>query len=174
MKQSYPEYWPQYFTATIHECKPLFSKKEHTDIIVHCLQFLVTQKKIRLYGFVIMNNHVHIIWQPLFGFTPSAIQASFTKHTAKQFKAALQKNDKGTLATYKVNKYDRTYQFWKRGPLSIELRTPAVFSQKLEYIHNNPVVAGLCSKAEDYYYSSARFYQDGTDAFKMLTHSSGN
>jgi len=121
-----------------------------------------------------MNNHVHIIWQPLFGFTPSAIQTSFMKHTSKQFKAALQKNDTITLATYKVNKYDRTYQFWKREPLSIELRTPAVFNQKLEYIHNNPVVAGLCSKAEDYYYSSAHFYQDGTDVFKMLTHSSGN
>ena len=174
MNQSYPEYWPQYFTATIHEWKPLLLKDEHKDIIANCLKFLVDQKKITLYGFVIMSNHVHIIWQPLVGFTPSTVQTSFMKHTAKQFKAALQKNDKSTLAAYKANKYDRTYQFWKREPLSIELRTPVVFSQKLEYIHNNPVVAGLCSNAEEYHFSSARFYHDGTDGFKMLVHSSGN
>ena len=174
MKSSYPEYWLQYFTATIHEWKHLLSKDEHKNIIIESLQFLVAQKRITLYGFVLMSNHVHIIWQPLFGFTPSSIQASFMKYTSKQLKALLEKNDKETLATYKVNKYDRMYQIWKREPLSVELRTPAVFDQKLEYIHLNPVVAALCVYPEKYYYSSAKFYHDGSDVFNMLTHYSGN
>jgi len=70
-------------------------------------------------------------------------------------------------------KKGQKYQIWKRRPLSIELRTPAVFDQKLEYIHYNPVKAGLCINPEDYYYSSARFYHDGTDDFGILTHYSG-
>ena len=69
-----------------------------------------------------------------------------------------------------MNKYDREYQIWKREPLSIELFTEAVFMQKLEYIHYNPVEAGLCVYPEKYYYSSARFYYDETDSFGMLTH----
>jgi REP element-mobilizing transposase RayT len=174
MKITYPEYWPQFFTATIHEWKHLFLKEAHKNIIIESLQFLVTQKRITLYGFVVMSNHVHIIWQPLFGFSPSTIQASFMKHTAKQLKASLEKNDTEKLAMYKVNKYDRTYQVWKREPLSVELRTPAVFNQKLEYMHNNPVAAGLSNTAESYYYSSARFYHDGIDAFGMLSHYSEN
>jgi hypothetical protein len=44
------------------------------------------------------------------------------------------------------------------------------FNQKLDYIHYNPVKAGLCKLPEDYYYSSAKFYFDGVDAFEMLTH----
>ena len=75
---------------------------------------------------------------------------------------------------FKVNKYDREYQIWKREPLSIELFTPAVFYQKLEYIHYNPVKAGLSTNPEDYYYSSAKYYYDGVDCFGMLTHFSGN
>jgi hypothetical protein len=49
-----------------------------------------------------------------------------------------------------------------------------VFDQKLEYIHYNPVKAGLCIYPEEYHYSSAKFYHTGIDDFKMLTHYSGN
>jgi hypothetical protein len=95
------------------------------------------------------------------------------KYTAQQLKRSLIKNDMQALANFKVTKYDREYQIWKREPLSIELISGDLFKQKLEYIHYNPVKAGLCENPEDYY-SSARFYHDGLDAFKMLTHFTGN
>ncbi len=174
MNQSYPEYWPQYFTATIYEWKHLLADNHHKDIIIDSLRFLVTNKRIELNAFIIMANHFHAIWQPLFGYTPSDIQASFMKHTTQQLKQSMEKNNQEFLVSFLVNKEDRKYQIWKRRPLSIELRTPAVFDQKLEYIHYNPVTAGLCISPEDYYYSSARFYYDGIDNFGILTHYSGN
>jgi hypothetical protein len=96
------------------------------------------------------------------------------KYTAQQLKRSLIENNMEALASFKVNKYDREYQFWKRDSLGFELISPAVFEQKLNYIHYNPVKAGLCINPEDYYYSSARFYNDGIDNFGMLTHYSGN
>lgn len=78
------------------------------------------------------------------------------------------------LENFKVNKYDRAYQIWKRESLSIELFTEAVFIQKMEYIHDNLVRAGLCKYPEEYYYSPAKFYYSGVDDFGMLTHYSGN
>ena len=51
---------------------------------------------------------------------------------------------------FKVNKYDREFQIWKREPLSIELLNETMFKQKLAYIHYNPVKAGLCALPEDY------------------------
>ena len=95
-------------------------------------------------------------------------------HTAKQFKRSLANKDAAALEPYKVNKYDRMYQFWKRESLSIKLRTHAVYMQKLEYIHYNPVKAGLCIHPEDYYYSSATFYLNGVDDFGMLRHYLGD
>lgn len=96
------------------------------------------------------------------------------KYTAQQLKRSLSKNNINALASFKVNKYDREYQFWKREPLGIELISPAVLEQKIDYIHYNPVIAGLCINPEDYYFSSARFYHDGTNDFGILTHYSGN
>jgi putative transposase len=108
------------------------------------------------------------------GYTPSAIQASFMKYTAQQLKRSLMETDKDFLETFKVNKYDRDYQMWKRKPLSVDLLTKELFFQKLEYIHYNPVTAGLCNLPEEYHYSSAKFYLDGSDSFGMLTHFTGN
>ena len=174
MENTFPIYSPQFFTATIHEWQHLLADNNHKDIIIDSLKFLVTDKRIELNAFVIMSNHIHLIWQPLFGHSPSSIQASFMKYTAQQLKRSLIKNNKNALADFKVNKYDREYQLWKREPLSIELISQDLFNQKLEYIHYNPVSAGLCEKPEDYYYSSAKFYYDGTNSFEMLTHFSGN
>lgn len=174
MKTMYPEYWPRFYTATIYKWQRLLADDKHKDIIIDSLKFLVAEKRIELNAFVIMSNHIHLIWQPMFGLSPSDIQASFMKYTAQQLKRSLTKNNIGALTMYKVNKYDREYQFWKREPLHIELISPVVFNQKLDYIHYNPVVAGLCINPEDYYYSSARFYYDGTDKFRMLSHYSGN
>ena len=147
---------------------------QHKDIIVDSLKFLVADKRIILNAFAIMSNHIHLIWQPTFAFTLSDIQASLLKHTAKELKRSLADKDASALETYRVNKHNRTYQFWKRESLSIELRTHAVFIQKLEYIHYNPVKAGLCINPEDYYYSSAKFYCTGIDDFGMLTHYLGD
>ena len=174
MKQSYPEYWPQYFTATIYEWKHLLANDSNKDIIVDSLGFLVKNKRILLSAFVIMSNHFHAIWQPLCGFTPSGIQASFMKYIAQQLLRSMEKADQEFLECFLVNKEDRKYQIWKRRPLAIELRTPAVFDQKLEYIHDNPVRAGLCINPEDYYYSSARFYYSGIDNFGILSSNQGN
>jgi putative transposase len=96
------------------------------------------------------------------------------KFTAQQLKRSLIKNDLEALSIFKVNKYDRDYQIWRREPLSIELISEDLFKQKLEYIHYNPVKAGLSEVPEDYYFASAKFYEDGIDRFGMLKHYSGN
>ena len=133
MKPTYPQYWPQFYTATIQQWKHLLSVNEYKDIIITTLRFMVGEKRIILFGFVIMSNHIHLIWQSLHGHSPSSVQSSFMKNTARQMKALLMKNEERALLDYKVDKYDRKYQIWKREPLSVELRTATVFDQKLSY-----------------------------------------
>ena len=174
MEAKYPQYWPQFYTATVQDWKPLFSTVVFKQMIVESLQFLVAEKRIVLNAFVIMSNHIHLIWQPLSNETLTSIQSSFMKYTARGFKKELESTDKLLLESYQVKKGDRKYQFWKRDSLSIELRTASVFAQKLEYIHYNPVWAGLCKYPEEYYFSSARFYHVGNDEFKMLAYYSRN
>lgn len=85
----YPIIWPQFFTATILNWEPILMDDEYKDIIIECLQFLVKEKRINLFGFVIMSNHIHLIWQPLKGFSLSQIQNSFLTFTANKLKSRL-------------------------------------------------------------------------------------
>ena len=174
MNPEYSVHAAQYVTATIHEWQSVLADDSQKNIIIGSLQYLVDDKRIELNAFVIMSNHIHLIWQVLTGFTPSGVQASFMKYTAQQIKRLLMKNDLDKLSAFKVNKYDRQYQIWKREPLSVELLNQSMFKQKLEYIHYNPVKARLCAVPEEYYYSSAKFYDDGTNSFGMLKYHSGN
>ena len=95
-------------------------------------------------------------------------------YTAKAIKLKLALENPDLLEQLRVNKYDRKYLIGKREPLSIELFTEKAFLQNLEYIHQNPVAAGLVNFAEEYKYSSAKFYLEGRDEFNMITHYSGN
>ena len=70
-------------------------------------------------------------------------------------------------------KKDRVFHFWKRRPLAIELFAKVVFEQKLNYIHENPVKAGLVKNAIDYRFSSAKFHETGIDEFKILSNYEG-
>ena len=168
--EQYPAYWPQFYTATILTWKPLLKPDKYKEIIINSLQYLTANKQITLYAFVIMNNHIHLIWQVLSGNTPEKVQQSFMKYTAQQIKFDLVEHHPRVLEQFRVNAKDRTCQFWERNSLGIELRTTKVFMQKLEYIHWNPVKAGFCSLPEEFYFSSARYYWTGVDDFNMLTH----
>ncbi len=141
------------------------------DIIVHSLQFLVNDKRITVYGFIIMPNHIHLIWQIQDGHEKAKVQQSFLKFTGQQMKFMLAKTDIKELAKYKVRASDREYQFWERNPLSIDLWSRPVFLQKLNYMHNNPTQSywKLCQYPEEYKYSSARFYEKGVDEFGFLS-----
>ena len=162
--------YPQFFTATNLEWKPLLKPDKYKDIITSSMDFLVRDKRVTIYGFVIMDNHMHIIWQMQPGIKRDAVQRDFLKFTAQKIKKDLLRFHKKELLQFKVNAEDRRFQFWERNPLSVDLWSREVFIQKLNYMHVNSVRAGLCKSAEEYKYSSANFYETGIDNWGFLTH----
>lgn len=58
----------------------------------------------------------------------------------------------------KRNSQNLNFQLWQQDNHPIELSDYKILHQKLDYIHYNPVVAGIVEKPEDYLYSSARDY----------------
>ncbi len=165
-------YHPQFFTATILEWREILVHNKYKDIIVESLRFLVNQKRVKVYAFVIMPNHLHLIWQIREGHKRQDVQRDFLRFTAQQIRFNMQIHHPQLLEQYEVNAKDRRYQFWERNALTIDLLTEAVSLQKLNYIHNNPLQEKwkLCLLPEDYHYSSARFYLTGVDDWGFLTH----
>jgi len=58
------------------------------------------------------------------------------------------------------NSKNQIYQFWQQENHPIEIYSNKFIDQKLAYIHDNPVKAGLVDNAWEYRYSSARDYMN--------------
>jgi len=102
-----------------------------------------------------------------------AVQRDFLKYTAQQILKIL-RNEKSQLQReLLIHAKDRKFQIWERNSLSIPLWSDKVMLQKLEYIHYNPVKAGMCLYPEDYQYSSAAFYHKGERRWDFLSHFDG-
>ena len=168
--KNFSDTYPEFLTITILEWKKLLKPAKYKEILVNSFSYLAKENRAKFFSFCIMDNHIHLIWQSCGGYTSRENQHSFTKFTAQQIKFDLIEHHPRVLEHFKVNSKDRIYQFWERNPLPIILYTESVFIQKMNYIHENPVKAGLCLKAEDYEYSSASFYYNGQTRFEFLTH----
>src|SRR6185369_13399740 len=99
------------------------------------MRFIVVDQRVIIYGFVIMTNHIHLIWQMNAGVTRSYLQRDFLKFTAQKIQRDLKKNHTQLLCHFFVNAKDRKYQFWERNPLSVEIWSENVLKQKLKYLH---------------------------------------
>jgi len=160
---------PQFYTATILDWKKLLKPEKYKMILIESLQYLVKEERVILYGYVIMDNHIHLIWNPTKLYSLKHTQLSFMKFTAQRIKRDLEINHPNVLAKFLVQLKDRDYQFWQRNPLCVNLYDNDIIIEKLNYIHNNPVKAGLSKEDIDYRFSSAKFYKDLGDEFEFLT-----
>ena len=161
----------QFVTITNLNWLPVLEKEAHKEIIAEAIKHRVEKKEVSVYAFVIMPNHLHIIWQLHDGVIKTDFQRDFLKFTARSILNFMKMNDDPMLNQLLVNDADRKYQVWERNSLSIDLYTEKVFIQKLEYIHNNPLQHKwqLALLPGDYKWSSAAFYQKGTHEFDFLT-----
>ena len=57
------QHYIQFFTATNLWWRRLLQPDKYKQIIIDSLKFLVENERVKVYGFVIMPNHLHIIWK---------------------------------------------------------------------------------------------------------------
>lgn len=145
----------------------VFTRREYKELLIDSLAYCQKEKGLRLFCYIIMSNHLHLIGKAQQGFELSGIIRDFKKFTSKQIFKAIEENQKESrkewmLSIFKrageYNSNNKYFQFWQQDSHPIELYTNAVIDQKLDYIHNNPVEYGYVINPEDYLFSSARNY----------------
>jgi putative transposase len=90
-----------FFTATILSWKKLLAPDKYKEIIINSLRFLVQEKRILVYGFVLMPNHIHILWKMQEPHLRENVQRDFLKFTAQQIKIDLKKNHFTPLSVFR-------------------------------------------------------------------------
>ena len=162
-----------FWTDTIYRWKNLIKPEKYKALIISELRQLVEKKYIRIYGFVIMPNHIHVIWEMLKMNGREKPYASFNKATAHLIVKDLKLNHPNVLTHFKVSDNERSYRIWQRDALGVLMDSRNKLEQKLDYLHENPLQEKwqLVQSPEEYRWSSARFYEDGVDGlFGFLTH----
>ena len=170
---AYSKEYAEFITVTCLEWKPLPEDDRCKDIIAGSMAFLKRENRAIIYAFAIMQNHLHMIWQIQGDHKREDVQRDFLKFTSHQMLKLLRDENSVLLDELIVNAKDRKRQVWERNSLGIALWSGWAIWQKLNYIHNNPVKAGLCKYPEDYKYSSAAFYRKGDGRWNFLVHVDG-
>jgi len=156
-----------YMTCTVVSWVDVFTRKKYCDTILESLSFCQEHKGLNLHAYVIMSHHIHIIVSAKEGRALSHIIRDFKKHTSKSILKQIAEDSGESRQEWmmrifkyhaKYNQNNTTYQFWQRGNHPIELISPKWILQKLNYIHNNPVKAGIVHQPEHYVFSSASNY----------------
>jgi REP element-mobilizing transposase RayT len=154
-----------FLTFTVVDWVDIFTRKIYRDVITDSFTYCRQQKGLLVFGYVIMSNHVHCILQAR-NENLSVIIRDFKRHTATTFRKLLHEPTESRrdwmLKRFEFaarsNGRNNDFKFWQRDNHAMEIVSDKFFNQKLNYIHLNPVRAGLVEKCEDWLYSSARNY----------------
>ncbi len=147
----------RFVTFSCQHRLPLFTNQNLAALMRERLFFYQTEGTLRIYAWVIMPEHVHILCCPSKGSTLEAILRSMKMSVAKTALNHWQKLNAPILT--KLADATGNSRFWlKGGGFDRNVRTDDEFSREFNYIHHNPVTRGLAKTPTDYAWSSARFW----------------
>ena len=118
-------------------------------------------KRYTLHAWCVMPNHVHILFQPLEGWTMSRIVASWKSFTGRRISAWRKVNSPDGLHLDSARRDSsggpkgEPNRVWHREYFDRYIRDAAHYANVVNYIHENPVNAGLVGRAEHWPHSSA-------------------
>ncbi|HXY32838.1 MAG TPA: transposase [Planctomycetaceae bacterium] len=152
--------YPYLLTNTIVGWLPVFNRAEAVNIIYDSWRHCQRERGLLILGYVILENHLHLIASA--PELPTVIQ-NFKSFTARSLVDLLERRSATMLLrqlrAHKLrHKTDSAYQVWQEGHHPEQIRTEEMMWQKLEYIHNNPVARGYVDDPLHWRYSSARNY----------------
>ena len=157
---------PHFLTFTIVGWIDVFTRDLYKDIFVNSLQFCIKYKGLNLHAWVVMTNHVHLIVSMKTG-NISDFARDIKKFTCVRIIDAMVNNKKESRKDWmenmfdysgKMNKDNDNYQLWKKYYHPIELGTHKRMQIALNYLHQNPVKAGIVWEPWHYKYSSGIDY----------------
>ena len=161
-----------FVTFTVVEWIRAFDDETSAQIFLDSIRYCQKHKGLEVYAWVIMPNHAHLVIGRNKEPSLSEIIRDLKGFTSRQVKKEL-KNDQESLL-YQImmqtgidNSRNKYFQFWQQHNHPIQLDSDYLFNQKVEYIHNNPVVANLATTPAEWKWSSAIDYDGGKGLLEL-------
>jgi putative transposase len=157
-----------FLTFTVCGWIDLFTRQVYRDIVIESFKYAQKQEQLLLNAYVIMSNHVHLIARAndKQKKTLSDIIRDFKKYTHHEMMPIIE-SDIESRRQWMVHQFkyygknnpnNEIKQIWVNNSHPEECYSDEFTNSKLQYIHENPVRAGIVKNPEDYIYSSASNY----------------
>jgi len=157
-----------FMTFTIVGWIDLFSSTLYRDILIKNMEYCRKNKSLKIGAYVIMTNHVHVIWQSTKGKLSDTLR-DFKSFSTKEFVETIMNESESRrdwllhMFRFYANRTNQNKEFkiWTGDNHPEEIFSEDFLKSKLNYIHENPVRARWVENPEDYLYSSASNYYKG-------------
>ena len=155
-----------FVTASTYRRARLFDSDRFRTQFVQTLADLRQQQDFRLFGWVLMPEHFHLLLWPSEQTDPSRIVQSLKERTAKFALSHLRQNVDHPwcarmlemLSLPETVHRPSTHRAWQRRFYDLNVWSEKKRLEKLDYMHANPVKRGLVSSPDQWPWSSFRFY----------------
>ena len=151
---------PYFITCTVLEWIDIFTKPEYFKIITDSLTYCRKNKGLKVYEYVIMTNHLHMIAGTPEADTMSHVLSDFKKHTTREIYRQLEKDNRRYILNILNNSYHKkkgyANQIWQRENYPEMIHSDQFLLTKVKYMYMNPVLKGYVVQPEHWQYSSAR------------------
>ena len=139
-----------YLTFTVKNWHYIFDKHNRFAILADSIKYCQKHKDLKLYAYIFMLNHIHLIAS-----SPDTIAfvRDFKKFTSKEIRENIIATEPNVLSLFDNEK--GTYEFWAKTNMPKFIETEEYLAQKINYIHENPVRKQYVQRPEDWEWSSA-------------------
>ncbi len=160
-----------FVTFSCYHHRELLITDESRELVESALERVRRSYRLYIYGYVVMPDHVHLLLsepqtqdnpnsgtlKPGFGLSGST---GWLNNPQEYPLADALKSLKQGVARRLI---ENAGHFWQKRYHDFNVRNRPQFVQKLRYIHDNPVKAGLCKRPEDWPWSSFLHYATGVE-----------
>lgn len=153
-----------FLTFTVVDWIDVFTRPEYKQVIVDSLNYCIKQKGLECYGWVLMTNHIHLVVRAVAPARLSDIIRDYKKYTSKKIVELIQATPE-SRREWLLHKFAywaastgraESYKMWTDDNHAIYLDNTNLFTQKLNYMHDNPVRQLIVANPEDYLYSTVQ------------------
>ena len=147
-----------FFTSVAHDRLPIFQTNKLKQIACDAFDEARRSADLLIFAYVILADHYHIIAGG--NREPSDALRYLNGISAKRVLDHLKENAPTSLEKLKMFEKKRGYKHsvWEHHPDTFLVTSESTLLQKVHYIHQNPVKAGLVNDPDDYLYSSSRIW----------------
>ncbi len=138
-----------FVTCTVKNWYYIFDRCNRWNILLDSLKFCQQHKNLKIYAWVFMLNHIHLLVE---SGNMNGFLRDFKTFTSKEMKQNILANEPRLLTLFESK---NGFQFWQPTNMPEKIETIRFFEQKYDYIHFNPVRKSYVNNPAHWRYSSA-------------------